>query len=448
MVVAPIHGGGGGGGGYQLFHNCLCRHIPVARHIPLRNGAFRLRPCHQTLRYPICISKSQLNDEQQYDPSDAKFARPVPSAPKFGFSDTDKARSLLESAFQALSFEMPRLPIESALQGLSAGVSRLSIPKQMFLFDITGFVATKLRKPSKPRDSEEEMEAMLEEKVQYPRCAWPRASQGAESERIFAVTRVQEEQQSNLAEFNANARWQPLNQSLQPGAMMYPHCKWPRQTILKERAEGSLHPAKDVLYPRSAWPRRGNSASSLMNAKNDCVQPISTKVEGVCAASNPQIACDDNVSFPSNGSFDPTESILEGNPAMKNSFQGGARCAWPRVPIPSSQRACSQTTADSTNKTDGALVSKPEEDLTEARNEQIELVKRSRAVNDTGVPRRMLATSVGFTLMDQLARSSLIETSPIDLLGLLPAASFVATEDSEAVAPELDRRTLLLFFTN
>lgn len=337
-------------------------------HTPLlRSPSSRRRCCH---------AKVKLDDEEQDQSTSHKgFNIRVPTMPKLG--DIEAARRLLESAFQNLSFDMPKLPIDSALQGLPFGISKLSTPVRVLVLDITGFVVTKLKKPHKKALEES---TILDE--QYPRCAWPRMVKGSQ---VAVVANI------GLLE---NPKEQEASYQIPVG----PHCAWPRATGQVTQASG-LASFPDVPYPRSAWPRGSIPASHGVLAGQQLNKFFNTKAE------------------------EPSPCIIEGGP----------RCAWPRKSIPAKQgyhAAANTTNAKELELSQGA----------DANGGKVRPVECDAA---TELPRRMLATSVCLTVMNQLAKGSIV-TPIFDWCSLLPAGSLDIPE-GEGAAMDLGRRTLLVF---
>lgn len=415
--------------------------------------------CPRNLR-SLAAKCQQVNEQKQESP-EKKFPISVPSIPKL--SDIESARRLLESAFQAFSFEMPKFPIESALQGLSFDVSRFTIPKQMLIFNISGFVATKWRKAPTVQDpllDEETQTGAVFDESRYPRCAWPRRSKGAKLEEPPMATREMEDSRHyNVVMPHVVAGVVDCLQypdvstpHLGQTTMVYPHCKWPRQTLQTRKMESLLRPddmtapaglgsmngmahsnlstahigphcawprfnhqasgdtndtrsvSNAPLYPRSAWPRRSTYSDGVISANPDPIPEASPGLEG-------------------------------GAPSI---IEGGARCAWPRTVVSSGQNADPQNAPSLSGNGQQEVL----ESLKPADTRPLP------AINDdaTALPRRMLATSLGLTLMNQLAKGGFILTSPNDLLGLLPAGPLEIAEENEVATLDVGRRTLILFF--
>lgn len=405
------------------------RHIPSSRrHIP-----HRPRLC--------CYAKSKVNDdEQKHQTSGKGFSIRVPTIPKLG--DSESARRLLESAFQALSFEMPKLPIESALQGLSFDISRFSIPKQIFIFDITGFVTTKLRRP------QQEVADPILDQCQYPRCAWPRTSKGAQVGEVSVATTgtTQELQRYDHG----------LKPTVERSTTVYPHCKWPRATLKTLKSElGNEAPlgkrpgavsvggingeacSKIPLGPHCAWPRiaqrvtNANGSSSSQSISSALLYPHSAW---------PRRSLSGNAVFSSGGEAIPEPSSECSTRKAEGSsiIQGGARCAWPRKTIPA-KRSCQAEKTTDVSENLQIEVLEGEEDSDGGKRLPADIDAAST------LPRRMLATSVGLTVMNQLARGAFIVSSSRDFFSLLPAGPLEIAAEEEDATLDLGRRTLMVF---
>ncbi|KAH7293840.1 hypothetical protein KP509_28G045000 [Ceratopteris richardii] len=309
-------------------------------------------------------AKAELDDAKQkhHAPSNKGFGIRVPTMP-----DIESARRLLESAFQALSFDMRRIPIDTALQGLPSGISK---SVQVLVFDITGFVVTRLRKAGK-----KELDDIPMDKNQYPRCSWPRTLKSKDLNGLIGVGLSDE------------------GSSVQPLA---PRCAWPRTrhgAVELGNFPSSTAATADVVYPHSAWPRKSLPANHAIVA-NEPVASESMKV----------LSAEDDVCV----------------------IEGGARCAWPRKGIPAKQ---SHYTTEDVSGHSSVSSSAGHDGAPPAET------------NDAGLPRRMLATSVGLTMLDQITKGSMV-TSMFDFCSSLPAGPLEMTEDD--VGTDVGRRTLLV----
>ncbi|MCO5592643.1 hypothetical protein L7F22_046646 [Adiantum nelumboides] len=327
---------------------------------PLRNTCVHKRCC--------CYAKVKLDDDEQELPASHRgFSIRVPTIPKLG--DIESARRLLESAFQNLSFDMSKIPIDSALQGL---IPKLSFPMPVLVLDITGFVVTKLKKPQK-----KVLEDLHVVESQYPRCAWPRALKGLrvnEIENCFPV---------------GNQYEQEVSQQTPVG----PHCAWPRATRQLAATSGFS------LSTRSALPRGSIPASgATLASEAPSTESVARKEEDI--------------------SFSPC------------TIEGGPRCPWPRKSIAAKQsHSASESTVNA--------------EQFEGENQSGQKVRSCGFDDSAELQRRMLATSVGLTIVNNLAKGS-IKTSVFDLYSLLPAGSLGIPEEEDA-AIDVGRRALLVF---
>ncbi|MCO5589240.1 hypothetical protein L7F22_043206 [Adiantum nelumboides] len=322
---------------------------------PLRNTCVHKRCC--------CYAKVKLDDDEQELPvSHRVFSIRVPTIPKLG--DIESARRLLESAFQNLSFDMSKIPIDSALQGL---IPKLSITMPVLVLDITGFVVTKLKKPQK-----KVLEDLHVDESQYPRCAWPRALKGSrvnEIENSFPV--------GNQYELE-------VSQQTPVG----PHCAWPRATRQLAATSGFS------LSTCSASPRGSISASGATLASEAPSTESARKEEDI--SSSPCIV------------------------------EGGPRCPWPRKSFaPKQSHSASEVTVNA--------------EQFEAENQSGQKV-RPGCDNSAELQRRMLATSVGLTIVNNLAKGSIM-TSFFDLHSLLPAGSLGIPEEEDAAIDKYNNPT-------
>lgn len=388
---------------------------------------------HRSSRF-YCNAKISVDDEERKHESSHKgFYLRVPTIPKL--ADVESARRMLESAFQSLSFDMPRIHIDSALQSFTFDIFKLPIPKQGLVFDITGFVATKLRKPPKhPKEV-----AVVDEKF-YPRCAWPRTLKEAHSGGLSSIETpeilLDQEKDVNCAREESESVYPQLQITGLPlkadlgskvelgerpcilssltgkeafEAPAGPRSAWPRKTqriVNADRQLISQSISSNVLYPHSAWPRKSLSRNSIaFDGHRSTVE------------------------------FD-MGSVAEGevSPCI---IEGGARCSWPRKTLPA-KRGCD---ADETTKIlpDNVLA-----DPSKRKKDGVD-GKLSSASSDGAaeLPRRMLATSAALSVMNQLTKGS-FGTSLFDFCSLLPAGNleFVEGEDT---AFDVGRRTLLVF---
>eukprot|EP00250_Pteridium_aquilinum_P005525 c15603_g1_i1 orf=481-1638(-) len=361
----------------------LCAHT----HIP---------PLSRTIRRSnrlCCYAKIKVDgNEAEHETSRKGFSIRVPTMPKLG--DIESARRVLESAFHALSLEMPKIPIDSALQGLSFDISKLSIPKQVLVFDIRGFVATKLKRPQR-----EVADTVLDE-GQYPRCAWPRTMKGAHVAEASTIGTLENLQGPEIG----------LNQLAEESVTAYPRSKWPRAMRQSGSSEAEL-PAialslgtvgdeasfNTPVGPHCAWPRKANQ---FVN---------------------------------SNGALTSQSIKEEVSPCI---IEGGPRCAWPRKTVFAKQSCYTENTTD-ISEVLPADVSQREKSVDGAEVLPVDFEGAAE------LPRRLLATSVGLTVMNQLAKGSIV-TSLFDFCSLLPAGPLGITEEEDA-ALDLGRRTLLVF---
>ncbi|KAI5055298.1 hypothetical protein GOP47_0030443 [Adiantum capillus-veneris] len=333
---------------------------------PLHSTRVRRRCC-------CCYAKAKFDkDEEEHLAPHRGFSIRVPTIPKL--ADIESARRLLEAAFQNLSFDMARIPIDSALQGLPFGIPKLSIPMPVLVLDITGFVVTKLKKPQK---KVLEDLPVIDEGM-YPRCAWPRTLKGAQLDEVANVGLLEDPHE--------------LEATLQ--IPVGPHCAWPRMTRRLAATSGFSSSSSVELYPHSVWPRGSIPANGAIVASEEMRKS--------------RVASD----------ISPSPCIIEGGP----------RCAWPRKSV-----SAKQSYYDSTDN----------KEEFEAEDQSGGKAPPAGCEEATELPRRMLATSVGLTVMNHLAKGSIV-TSFFDMCSLLPGGSLGIAEEEDA-AMDVGRRALLVF---